>query len=324
MLAEGEPAAAAAGGEMAAANPVPRWGDFTEGLTLYDRERPARQLRKDETIKVALKDVRDLLSCPICLGVIQIATLGPCTHRFCKECIETSLRNTKNECPLCRVHIATKRAMRDDVNFDRIISSLYPNLKDFEDLEYEKMTGKMPKQATAMSKATMRGMDRQQSTSALQGPPPLATRAAARPKSGESSSSSRRMGAAAPSSSLRAAKVAKTSAKDEDYFFVLRRHPREVRGGEKPPTREYIRTNPKIRISHLKQFLKSQFASSNPGVAYSEQAFKVVYVNGFGIEHVLPSHKTLLEVVEEFKSGDLDSDLVLHYHFIPGAANTAS
>jgi len=71
--------------------------------------------------------------------------------------------------------------------------------------------------------------------------------------------------------------------------------------------------SPKIKIHHLKLFLKSQYASANPGAQVAESAIQVVYVNPRGVEHVLHGNKTLLDVVDEFKAGDLDSDLVLHY-----------
>jgi len=71
--------------------------------------------------------------------------------------------------------------------------------------------------------------------------------------------------------------------------------------------------SPKIKIHHLKLFLKSQYASANPSAQLGESAINVVYVNPRGVEHALHGNKTLLDVVEEFKAGDLDSDLVLHY-----------
>jgi hypothetical protein len=49
-------------------NPDSKWQEHTQGLTLYDRERELRPLKKGETIRVALKDMNEEVSCPVCLG----------------------------------------------------------------------------------------------------------------------------------------------------------------------------------------------------------------------------------------------------------------
>ena len=66
------------------------------------------------------------LSCPICLGIMSAPTATECLHRFCSECIETSLRIGKKECPSCRYPIATRRALRRDYNFEALMRTLYP------------------------------------------------------------------------------------------------------------------------------------------------------------------------------------------------------
>ena len=50
------------------------------------------------------------LTCPVCLGIIRNATATECLHRFCADCIETSIRLGKTECPTCRAVVATRRA----------------------------------------------------------------------------------------------------------------------------------------------------------------------------------------------------------------------
>ena len=83
-----------------------------------------------------------------------------CLHRFCKECIDKSMRlgyftlslshsNTlthinmsviftklfavrNKECPACRKHCASRRSLRDDLVFDKIIGSLFPDLEKYE------------------------------------------------------------------------------------------------------------------------------------------------------------------------------------------------
>jgi len=54
-----------------------------------------------------------------------------CLHRFCGDCIEKYLRVGSNPaCPSCRVRIPTRRSLRADVNFDAIVSTIYPDLDE--------------------------------------------------------------------------------------------------------------------------------------------------------------------------------------------------
>ena len=81
------------------------------------------------------------LSCPICLSIVSQPTATECLHRFCSECIESALRLGKNkECPSCRLPIATRRALRRDDNFERLVLSLYPdgNASDDEEIDISK------------------------------------------------------------------------------------------------------------------------------------------------------------------------------------------
>lgn len=193
-----------------------------------------RPVRRNETIRVALRDVQEQVSCSVCLGILRKTTMSPCTHRFCKDCIESALRNTKNECPLCRVHISTKRALKHDSNFDLIIAALYPNLDEFDAAELVPS-----RQVTAVRNATMQGLDRQLSAQGPPLPPPVP---AARLPKAKPEPRLPRPAVPQPPAAPRPAKAPKPAAKDDDYFFVLRRHPHDFRGGEKPLTREYIRT----------------------------------------------------------------------------------
>lgn len=52
-------------------------------------------------------------------------------HRFCKSCIEESLRKTKRECPTCRKPLASHRALREDTNFDALIKLFIPDRDAF-------------------------------------------------------------------------------------------------------------------------------------------------------------------------------------------------
>eukprot|EP00979_Chaetoceros_neogracilis_P003265 scaffold576_cov146-Chaetoceros_neogracile.AAC.17 len=75
-----------------------------------------------------LQILRDLVSdefeCAICLDTCTDTNVNPqCGHRFCKVCIKLSLSKCKHECPNCRARIPTYRSLRQDAQFDRIVST---------------------------------------------------------------------------------------------------------------------------------------------------------------------------------------------------------
>ncbi|KAM0952177.1 putative transcription factor C2H2 family [Dioscorea sansibarensis] len=91
---------------------------------------------KEEYIIVKLSDVRKEVQCPICLGIIRkTRTVMECLHRFCRECIDKSMRLGNNECPACRTHCASRRSLRDDPNYDNLIATLYPEIDKYEEEE---------------------------------------------------------------------------------------------------------------------------------------------------------------------------------------------
>ncbi|KAJ4763802.1 E3 ubiquitin-protein ligase [Rhynchospora pubera] len=88
----------------------------------------------DEFIVVKLAEIRKEVQCPICLGIIRkTRTVMECLHRFCRDCIDKSMRLSNNECPACRTHCASRRSLRDDPNFDALISALYPDIDKYEE-----------------------------------------------------------------------------------------------------------------------------------------------------------------------------------------------
>uniref|UniRef100_A0A2C9UV30 RING-type domain-containing protein n=1 Tax=Manihot esculenta TaxID=3983 RepID=A0A2C9UV30_MANES len=85
---------------------------------------------------VELPDIRKDVQCPICLGIIKkTRTVMECLHRFCRECIDKSMRLGNNECPACRTHCASRRSLRDDPNYDALIAALYPDIDKYEEEE---------------------------------------------------------------------------------------------------------------------------------------------------------------------------------------------
>nr|GMD93106.1 putative E3 ubiquitin-protein ligase RING1a isoform X1 [Ipomoea batatas] len=69
-------------------------------------------------------------------GIIRkTRTVMECLHRFCRECIDKSMRMGNNECPACRTHCASRRSLRDDPNYDALIAILYPDIDKYEEEE---------------------------------------------------------------------------------------------------------------------------------------------------------------------------------------------
>ncbi|RDX99307.1 putative E3 ubiquitin-protein ligase RING1a, partial [Mucuna pruriens] len=72
----------------------------------------------------------------ISVGIIRkTRAVMECMHRFCRDCIEKSFRLGNNECPACRTHCSSRRSLRDDPNFDSLITILYPNIDEYEEEE---------------------------------------------------------------------------------------------------------------------------------------------------------------------------------------------
>lgn len=47
--------------------------------------------------------------------------------------IKLELECRNNECPACRTHCASRRSLRDDPNYDKIIAYLYPDIDKYEE-----------------------------------------------------------------------------------------------------------------------------------------------------------------------------------------------
>lgn len=58
----------------------------------------------DEEMPDESLPLREDLTCPVCQCVFRDPMLLPCTHSFCRECLQTSLKFSKR-CPVCRVAV---------------------------------------------------------------------------------------------------------------------------------------------------------------------------------------------------------------------------
>ncbi|CAH2046501.1 unnamed protein product, partial [Thlaspi arvense] len=91
---------------------------------------------QSENMDIDLGEIRKDVQCPICLGIIKkTRTVMECLHRFCRECIDKSMRLGNNECPACRKHCASRRSLRDDPKFDALIAALFENIDSYEEEE---------------------------------------------------------------------------------------------------------------------------------------------------------------------------------------------
>ena len=77
--------------------------------------------------------LKEHLLCPVCTDVYkQPQNVRLCLHKFCTRCIEDYNRIYKKECPSCRVKCVSRRSLRRDFNFDRIVRKIYPRLEEYE------------------------------------------------------------------------------------------------------------------------------------------------------------------------------------------------
>jgi len=121
-------------------------------LSLYELHRqPQPAITDDTEIAVQAKDLHTELMCPICLDLLRkTMTTKECLHRFCHECITTALRAGNKECPTCRKKLVSRRSLRPDPNFDKLMSKIYPNREDYEQ-QQEQMFSAITKHHSQLS-----------------------------------------------------------------------------------------------------------------------------------------------------------------------------
>lgn len=107
-------------------------------MELFDMVRAPRVLTEpDEVLRTTTllteSGLSEDLSCPICMGTYRtVMVVKDCLHRFCSECIQKWLRSGKQVCPKCRIHIPSRRSLRGDPIFERMVRRLFPDVKAFE------------------------------------------------------------------------------------------------------------------------------------------------------------------------------------------------
>ncbi|EFJ39992.1 hypothetical protein VOLCADRAFT_108389 [Volvox carteri f. nagariensis] len=65
----------------------------------------------------------------VCCGILkETVTSTVCLHRFCAACIDKCLAGRPpqhKDCPVCRANLHSRRSLRPDPNFDRLLRALY-------------------------------------------------------------------------------------------------------------------------------------------------------------------------------------------------------
>eukprot|EP00466_Bigelowiella_natans_P014995 jgi/Bigna1/33410/e_gw1.2.209.1 len=110
-------------------------------------------------VRIQQRTLNADLTCPVCLGILRdTMTVMNCLHRFCAECIELSLRMGRKECPSCRTSCPSRRNLRKDPQFDKLIAEIYPDV-DKEETQQMEMTKKIIEQHndTAFVKSIEKG-----------------------------------------------------------------------------------------------------------------------------------------------------------------------
>ncbi|ETP06559.1 hypothetical protein F441_17064 [Phytophthora nicotianae CJ01A1] len=253
--------------------------ELVDDCTLFDIYRQPRAPVTDPNVTKTLS-IRQLnadLTCPICLGIIkETMVVMECLHRFCGECISTAIRQSKRECPSCRIHIPSKRSLRPDTNFDALIRKIHPNLAEFERNEDQiiEQLNRTRHFHNAYTESTRKGVLSQAATrrngrkktegatSASSSPsntssPPVGEK---RSSPGGGSPNDTAPSSAAASEDETARKKPKVAASKSTDTAVDRVNFRVLLHEEEQPNapkleRKLFTTSPKLKIRHLKKHL---------------------------------------------------------------------
>lgn len=90
--------------------------------------------------------------CPICLMALRSAVQTPCGHRFCKNCIEKSIRDTGQRCPVDNEILLQEQLFPDNFAKREILSLTVrcPNTGCSDKMELRKLEGHVPQCQFAM------------------------------------------------------------------------------------------------------------------------------------------------------------------------------
>ena len=86
--------------------------------------------------KHAFNAFLEICKCPICLDVMRDPVkVIKWMHKFCKNCITTTISGKMKECPIWRIPIGSKRIIDKDHKIESIIKQLIPDLDQYHEYE---------------------------------------------------------------------------------------------------------------------------------------------------------------------------------------------
>lgn len=284
-------------------------------LSLYELHRqPQPAITDDTEIAVQAKDLHTELMCPICLDLLRkTMTTKECLHRFCHECITTALRAGNKECPTCRKKLVSRRSLRPDPNFDKLMAVIYPNRDDYEE-QQEQMFSAITKhhsqqgfQACIEEGLKVQATTRHSKVSL----PSIDGSSEARWSGGQSSdeeaeenTSNKRSRVGSDDQDSLEGSVSDREAADETVEIVLK--PRDANSGAQS---RYLRTTCNASIQHIKRYLnvKAERGTTEPPpegqTPVPDPTFIVTVIHDSN--HVtLPNNMTLETVLDSYLSDD--------------------
>lgn len=253
-----------------------------DDLTLYDLHRKPRQQVEGQVLERPLHMINAELTCPVCLGTMRNTMIVmECLHRFCGECIQKSLRIGRKECPSCRIHVPSRRSLRQDTNFDAIIQKIHPNLAKELQSEEKRIAqhNRERNLNNAFAQSCQEGIMMQQ-------------------QQRKRSVKHKRKRGAGSDDGVEAKKI---ELMHRLVNLALRRHPAERDLGDLE--RPYLRLSSEFKVRQLKKFLSAKLGKQNV-------AFDLVVVAGSKCV-VLEDHSSLHDVCQHFWDGQ--TDLIIHY-----------
>ncbi|CEG41141.1 zinc finger domain containing protein [Plasmopara halstedii] len=331
--------------------------ELVDDCTLFEIYRQPRAPITDPnaTRTLSIRQLNADLTCPICLGIIKMAmVVMECLHRFCSDCISTAIRQSKRECPSCRIHIPSKRSLRPDTNFDALICKIYPNLAEFErnedqiieQINRSRHFNNAYTESTRMgvlSQAATRRQGRKKvedTTSSLSSRPSSPSSIASLPVGDKRSSSDNSSTSATVSeeeSARKKLKVAPSTSKpidtitDRVHFRVLLHS--EAQSNSPKLERTLFTTSARLKIRHLKKHLASLLKLDkydnmcivlpNVNCTLSGLSESVKHKKSVAIrkdllcDQELEDFVLLKDIYEQYGMG-MAWELRLLYHFSPG------
>lgn len=94
---------------------------------------PVRKTNSLDFDLIKCKKLYETLTCAFCRQLLNNPIHLRCSHRFCKECIETYIRiNEKKTCPLCKCELPMKEDSKIDIKLAIMIKLIFGDSMDIK------------------------------------------------------------------------------------------------------------------------------------------------------------------------------------------------